>query len=214
MEILLIAGVAVVLLVALLSSAFSAEARTKRALAAAPLESIGKVQEGAVVRVKGRVRPVADMIEAPLTGRYCVHYVAIVEERHRGKHSTHWSEVTREAKGVDFEVQDATGEILVRSQGLQVAITLDQHTRSGSFDDATEAEQKFLARMNESSTGLLGFNRTLRYTEGALEAGEEITVLGQASYRDLPGGGRALVLGPTPDGSALATDDRDIVIGR
>lgn len=214
MEILLIAGVAVVLLVALLSSVFSADARTKRALAEAPLESIGKVQEGAVVRVKGRVRPVADMIQAPLTGRYCVHYVAVVEERHKGKNSTYWSEVAREVKGVDFEVQDVTGEIHVQSQGLQAAITLDKHTKSGSFDDATEAEQKFLARMNESSTGLLGFNRTLRYTEGALEAGEEITVLGQARYRDLPGGGRVLILGPTPHGSAMATDDRDVVLGR
>lgn len=214
MEIVLAVVVGGVLLAVLLSGQFSADARTKRALAGVPLESIGKVQEGAVVRVKGRIRPVADMIEAPLTGRYCVHYVAVVEERHKGKNSTYWSEVTREEKGVDFEVQDVTGEIQVRSRGLQVAITLDQHTKSGSFDDATPVEQNFLARMNEASTGLLGFNRTLRYTEGALEAGEEITVLGQARYRDLPGGGRVLILGPTQHGSAMATDDRDIVMGR
>lgn len=195
-------------------SYFSRDAQTRRALRDTPSTSIHKVQDGAVARVKGRVRPIHDLIEAPLSGRLCSYYVAIVEERRKSGKSSYWAEVARDARGVDFAVEDVTGEILVRAAGLEVAITLDKHTRSGTFDDATEAEQKFLASMNVESTGLLGFNRTLRYTEGVLEPGEEITVLGLASPCERPGGGRALRLGPRPDGPALASDDRDVVLGR
>ena len=44
--------------------------------------------------------------------------------------------------------------------------------------DATAVEAAFLERFNEKSTGRSGFNRSLRYSEGALEFGEKITVLG------------------------------------
>lgn len=211
---LLVLGVATVLGVIAAINYFSHEARTRRALTATPVRAIAEVAEGAVVRVQGRLRPIHDLIEAPLSGRLCAYYVAVVEERRKSGKSSYWAQVARDARGVDFAVEDVSGEILVRANELEVAITLDKHTRSGTFDDATEAEQKFLARMNEESTGLLGFNRTLRYTEGVLEPGEEITVLGLARPGDRHGGGRVLKLGPRPDGPALASDDRGIVSRR
>lgn len=190
------------------------DARTRRALAAVPTLAIGQVREDTVVRVTGRVRPLADLIQAPLSGRRCAYYLAVIELNEKRGNAYAWVEVAREAEGVDFIVEDASGTIHVRAEDLQVAITRDSHSRSGTFDDATAVEQKFLTRMNVDGTGLLGFNRPLRYVEGVLEPGEEITVLGQARYRDQPGGGSVLVLGPTPHGPAMATDDRDTVIGR
>jgi len=192
----------------------SPDAQTKRALAAVPTLAIGQVSEDAVVRVTGRLRPLADLLQAPLSGRRGAYYLAVIEVNQKRGNSYAWVEVAREAEGVDFVVEDASGTIHVRAEDLRVAITHDSHSRSGTFDDANEVEQKFLTRMNIDGTGLLGFNRPLRYREGVLEPGEEITVLGQARSRDQPGGGRVLVLGPTPHGPAMATDDRNTVIGR
>lgn len=42
-----------------------------------------------------------------------------------------------------------------------------------------------LKQYNIDSTGFLGFNKQLRYTEGIIEIGEEITVAGIAKWKNL-----------------------------
>jgi hypothetical protein len=193
---------------------FSDDARTRRELKAVPTLAISAVQEGMVVRVTGRLRPAGDLVQSPLTGRHCAYFLAVVEERRKHGKTSSWSEIAREVHCLDFEVEDGTGVIHVRMDGCRVAVTRDAYSRSGTFDDATEAERAFLARHGHDSTGLLGFNRTLRYEEGVLEPGEEITVLGQVKTRVGPDGARTWVLGPTPDRAVLVSDDRGTVARR
>lgn len=189
----------------------STDARTRRALKAAPILAISAVQEDAVVRVTGRLRPIGDLIAAPLTGRRCAYYLAVVEEHLRTGNTWSWVEVAREADGVDFLVEDATGVLRIGlSAECRVAVTRDGQSRSGTFDDANEVEKAFLGRVYVEDTGALGFNRSLRYTEGILGPGEEITALGRARR----GADGVMALGPRPDGPVLISDDRETVARR
>jgi hypothetical protein len=193
---------------------FSDDARTRRLLKEAPARKIREIQEGMVVRVTGRLRPAADLVQAPLSGRHCAYYEVLVEERRSTGKSSRWYDVLREVKARDFEVEDGTGVVLVRMGACKVAITKDTHTRSGTFDNASAAERALLERNGEESTGLLGFNRTLRYEEGALEPGEEVTVLGQVKVHTGLDGARVLAIGPPPDRPVLVSDDRGTVRAR
>lgn len=193
---------------------FSDDAQTRRALKSVRVREIREIQEGMIVRVTGRLRPVGDLLAAPLTGRHCAYSQVIVEERRSNGKSSSWHEVFREVEAIDFQVEDGTGVVHVRMDESRVAITRDAHTASGTFDDATDAEKALLARHGQESTGLIGFNRALRYAEGALEVGEEVTVLGQVSVRTGVDGERVWVLGPTPDRPVFVSDDRGTVAAR
>lgn len=204
-----------VLLVALaVSYWFSHDATTRRMLKEAPVRKIAELQEGMVVRVTGRLRPAGDLIQAPLSARHCAYYEVRVEERRSTGKSSSWHDVIREVQAHDFEVEDGTGVALVRMDECRVAVTKDTHTRSGTFDDATEAERALLERNGQESTGLIGFNRALRYTEGALEPGEEVTVLGQVTVDTDRDGSRRVTIGPRPDRPVLVSDDLGTVRAR
>jgi hypothetical protein len=192
---------------------FSEDVKIRRALKSTPTRAIATLQEGEVVRVTGRLRPAGDLLQAPLTGRPCAYYhVEVHESQKRGKSSS-WVEIARELQRLDFEVVDSTGTALVRMDASQVLITRDAHSRSGLFDDATEAERAFLARCCQESTGFLGFNRALRYQEGVLEPDEMVTVLGQVTVEDR-GGRRVVILGPAPGRPVLVSDERGVVAAR
>jgi hypothetical protein len=172
----------------------SGSARIRRALRGARRVSIAEAPEGEVVRIDGRVAE-GEALEAPLTGRRCVYYVAVVEEK---GDAGDWMEVVRESGGVRFMVEDGTGHAIIDPEGARINVDLDSTTRSGTIDEPTSRETAFLARHRVKGIGLF-FNRTLRYREGVFEIGEPIAVMCQpvrepdpdaasrtAGYRDLP----------------------------
>ena len=190
---LLIVGFVVALVV--IAWYFSAEAKTRRALRAAPRVSIAQFPEGAPARIVGRVED-GERLIAPLSGRPCVFYQAIVEQYHSNGKSGSWRTIIREERGIPFALDDGTGRALIDPLGARLAVEKDSTTRSGSFDDATETEEAFLARHGVQSKGWM-FNKKLRYREGALEIGETIAVCGLA------------VREPDPDAVARASGYRD-----
>ena len=77
------------------------------------------------------------------------------------------------------------------------------------LDDAT-------AKHGMKSKSLLGFNKSLRYKEGVLEAGEEVSVCGQGTWEREPSSGQGdklLVIRGTYDARLLVSDDVDIAKG-
>ncbi len=149
------------------------EQRIRRRLRKAMRVPIAAVQEGQVARVVGRVCR-GKTVEAPMTGRRCFYYEAVVEEMR--KHT--WKKVIRETGGVPFVVEDDSGRAVVDPAHADVVLVFDEDTGSGSFDDATRDQEAFLARHKQKSKGSF-FNRSLRYREAIIEHGEQVAVMGQ-----------------------------------
>ncbi|HSK02968.1 MAG TPA: hypothetical protein VK932_17070 [Kofleriaceae bacterium] len=198
---------------------WSATARLRRALRGAKHVSIADAPEGAVVRLDGRVIE-GETLEAPLTGRRCVYYLAIVEAFEAGSTPDSWRELAREARGVRFAIEDGTGRAIVDPDGARVDVDLDRTSTSGTFEEPTAAQAAFLERHGVTLTGWSS-SRRLRYREGAFEIGEPIAVMcrpvrepdpGAASrevgYRDAPG--TRLRVGGSARHPILLSDARDL----
>lgn len=182
---------------------FGRDIRARRKLARTPVQAIVDVTPGTTTRLTGKIQRLHEDLTAPMTGRRCAYYLVIVEEyRSHGK-GGNWTEVLREEQHLDFLLRDNTGVARIQMDAPHVVVVRDHKTRSGTFDDATAVEAAFLERFNKQATNFLGLNRTLRYSEGALEFGEEITVLGAAR----PGAGEVdLVVESPAEGPLLLTD--------
>lgn len=198
---------------------FNDTAKLRRALRGAPRQAIAAAAEGAEVRVDGTVLP-GETLVAPLTGRPCVVYEAVVEEWvNRGKTGS-WRQRIREVRGVPFLIDDGTGHALVDPTGARLDVKIDLTTRSGTFDAPTPIEKAFLDRHGMSGEGWL-FNKKLRYREGVFAVGERVAAMGRPvrepdrdaasrvhGYRgDLP---TRLRLGGSADHPILLSDDASV----
>jgi len=207
--------------IAFVSYYFSKDAKTRRSLAGAERTTIAGAEEGALVKISGELVLRGDPIESPLSQRPCAAWEVRVEERRSSGKSSHWHTIIQDQHAVDFLVEDDSGRALVRAIVPQMALEQDGHFRSGTFEDAPPALEGFLAEHGHTSTGLLGFNKSMRYREGALEAGERVTVLGVCRWEPDPdpaaagaGGYRKgalrLVVEPPPEGRLLISDDPSV----
>jgi hypothetical protein len=68
---------------------------------------------------------------------------------------------------------------------------------SGTWNDASPQLQKFLESHGRSSTGMLGFNRRLKYLEGIFEEHEPVAVLGHGFWE--AEGSTTLIMKPGKD---------------
>lgn len=166
---------------------FSEAATLRQALRRAKRIPISQFPEGRAAKIVGRLEYVDEPLSAPLTGRLCALYEAVVEEN---KNQESWERVIREERGVRFRLVDGTGHAIIDPTHARTILVQDSRTESGTLDDATPVEKEFLARHGESSTGWV-FNRTLRYVEGVLEADEEVAVLGFGMWEPDPDGATA-----------------------
>jgi hypothetical protein len=171
------------------------------------------------VRVHGTVTAGATVI-APLTGRSCVFYEAVVEERVSNGKSSSWRQRVREVRGVPFVIDDGTGRTLVDPTHAEVDVDLDESMRSGFLDDPTPTEMAFLERHAQDGQGWL-FNKHLRYREGVIAVGERIAAMGRPVREPDPdavghaGGYRderptRVRLGGSPQHPIVLSDDADV----
>lgn len=160
--------------------------QTLRALRSVPRVSVSDATEGSLVRIVGTLRAGPRTLEAPLSGRLCACFRVEVDVRVSTGKSSSWRNIIREEDGADFVVEDPSGRALVKGGTVETAIVLDQHLKSGTFDDATPELEAYLARHGHKSTDFLGFNKAIRYREGVLEPGETVAVLGRARWEDDP----------------------------
>ena len=61
----------------------------------------------------------------------------------------------------------------------------DKKTSSGTFNNPTPEFESLLRQYNIDPLNFLGFNKSLRYKEGVIEIGEQITVSGIAKWKTL-----------------------------
>eukprot|EP00386_Alphamonas_edax_P010392 GDKI01033614.1.p1 GENE.GDKI01033614.1~~GDKI01033614.1.p1 ORF type:complete len:255 (-),score=88.17 GDKI01033614.1:5-769(-) len=158
--------------------------------------------KGQLVRLIGHVAHNGKLLTAPITGRQCVCYTVVVEEREErrhhssAQHDSHTSvshrQVASEQNMVDFLVAETEMNGTVHAAYIpnlphmvKTLVHTDTTTRSGLLDNPNAKESAFLARHNVSSTGLFGMsNRDLRYEEAVFEPGELVAVMGMVAEVD------------------------------
>ncbi|MBL8718622.1 MAG: hypothetical protein JNL79_21755, partial [Myxococcales bacterium] len=141
-----------------------------------------------------------------ISGRRCAYYRVVVEEQYESSGRRSWRDVLDEQDGVDFLVKDETGEALVKTTRVEAVLEKDRSKSSGFLRDATPELEAFLKKHGRSSEGLV-FNRTLRYREGVVEAGERVAVA--ALVRRKTAKARPILAAP-PNGSLLISDETDL----
>jgi hypothetical protein len=192
---------------------FANDAVTNRALQKAPVVRIAEFPAAGVARVIGTVTPTEEQLVSPLTKRPCVHYHLIVEEKRVGsRNRTYWADVINEADSRDFCVSDGCGKALVSMSDAEVAVTKDGHNLSGlSGRAAPDSLEKLLSDRCLRSKD---FKRGLRYTEGVIEPGERVTVMGRGRRAlERERGLFDVVIHRGRHTSVLVSDDVDTVLG-
>jgi hypothetical protein len=196
--------------------------QTRRLLRNVEHSDIGKATEGPV-KIRGTLSLADASLRAPLSGRTCAVYDAVVVEEGEGA-----DVIIHERRACDFLLVDGTGTALVRAGAvehgspgsqLELAIVQDRKYSSGTFNDASPELEQFLASRGQKSKGLL-LNRPLTYREGVFEPGERVVVYGRGrrepdpdaaadgfTYRERP---TRLVIEPLA-GKIYLSDDPSVV---
>jgi hypothetical protein len=163
---------------------FSRNAQINRRLKKAPWKSIAQVKNGETVKVVGTIFPIDKELTAPLSKRKCSHYFVNVEQKKKsGKHS-HWEEIIREEETSKFLVKDGERYAYIHDHRIMSNIVIDENYSSGTFNDPTVLLDNYLAEHGHKSEGFFGFNKSLKYEEGILESGEQVSVLGEGNWQD------------------------------
>jgi hypothetical protein len=155
--------------------------RLSRALKKAARVPLADVRDGDVVRVTGRARAAEEEpFGAPLSGRACLAYEVEVEEYVQHGRSGKWKSIIHETDHVDaFWLVEPRARARVQCVPASLVLDRDAKFRSGVLREPDQTLIAYLANHGQQHQGMI-FNRNLRYREGIIEPGEEVTVLAVA----------------------------------
>jgi hypothetical protein len=211
---IIIAVVFIVIIV--LAFVFSKKAIIRRALNKAPYKRIHEVQNGEKARIVGRIVYAGQVLTSPLSRRHCAAFHVEVQEYRRHGKSGSWVTVINDVQKGDIVVHDGMGNAHIE-KSVDMLMVHDANYSSGTFNDATPELQQYLQYHGRGSTGLLGFNKQIRYKEGILEQGELIAAVGVGTWHSARGRNlnlpqdRLLVLGPDEKGKLYITDEPGLI---
>jgi hypothetical protein len=196
---------------------YSPTQKARRALLAVRPTPLAGIPDGSVGKVVGTVALGRQSLEAPLSKRPCAHYDLRIEEYRSSGKSGAWYTVIHETESCNFVVRDGADSAHVHMAKARILGVIDLKLRSGTFNAASPELEAFLKSRGKSSKGWI-FNKTLRYSEGVLEPGESVAVMGLMSVEPVPAangagqgtGGvvrRQRVMRAPPDGELIVSDD-------
>jgi hypothetical protein len=133
--------------------------------------------------VKGKIVPQGNQLLSPFSEKECVYYNFTVEQKTSSGKSSHWVNIINDQQSVNFGIDDNTGVALIDMNGANIQIKTDAKARSGMFNSANDREKAVLEKYNKSNK-IWVFEKTLRYTEKYLEAGDELYVLGEVNGKE------------------------------
>ncbi len=207
----------VIIVIIIISYFFNSKAIIKRKLRKAVPRRISDCSDGEVAKIVGTVEFVDEPLISPLSQRPCCLYYVHVEKKVSTKNGSSWRTVIEEQVSSKFVIRDGYKYAFVDDNNLKSYILEDREYSSGFMEDATKVMENYLRAHGYESEGFLGFNRTLRYSEGILEQGEEIAILGQGEWKyadqiGLPAEyARVLVMSATNEDKIYLSDHPDTV---
>jgi hypothetical protein len=185
------------------------------ALRRAPHRPIAAVLNHQMVKITGRLRPLGELMLAPLSGRPCAYYSITVERP--------GELVVLDEDGCDFLLEEGRARAAVHARSRQTHVVLhkDASSFAGPLDAIKPDHAAFLRWHGWVRHRILGFAEPLVFKEGVLEPGELVAAYGvgqweldpdpnawSMGYRDFP---RRLNLGPLPDGRLHLSDLPELV---
>lgn len=183
--ILIIAGIAII---AMVSYYFNNKNRILRRLKKVDPKRIQLIKENEYAKVIGKARLIDKPLISPIGKRECVYYQIKVEEKRSNGKSSSWHTVIKEEKSINFIIESSGEKAIVKSdtspKTKMIHIVKDVEHRSGTWNDPPKFLENYLKLHGKNSTGFLGFNKTIRYHEGVIEIGEEITVSGIGKWEE------------------------------
>ncbi len=160
-----------------------------RQLAKLPFKSIGAFKLNQRIKIKGKALHANTPLIAPLSKRKCVFYSIKIEQQKSSGKSSHWKTIVNDTQFQDFFIEKNGNLVLVKPsknpKNYYCYLVKDKHTKSGTFNNPTPEFEALLKTYGIKSTGFLGFNKPLKYSEGIIEIGEEIVVGGTANWLKL-----------------------------
>lgn len=179
----------VVIIIGFLIYFYNPKQKIIRILKKLPTKNIGSLKTGELSKITGKALRVTEPLIAPLSKRKCVFYSMTIEQEKSSGKSSHWDKIVHEEKIQHFFIEKNGDVVMVKPTkdptNYKSFLVVDRETASGTFNDPDIEFQKVLKGYDIKSTGFLGFNKQLRYTEGIIEIGEEITVAGIAKWKSL-----------------------------
>jgi len=176
----------VVVIIAIVAYYFSNKKIMLREFKKSKKKPINRIQEKAYAKIIGKAKHTNEPLIAPLSGRKCVYYHVIVEV----KGDKNWTKIINEEKHQDFFIESNSEMAIVKMSSVQKSmrrffLVKDYKENSGFRNDAPEKLEAYLKYHNKKSTGFLGVNKTIRYSEGIIELNEPIAVKGIAEWETL-----------------------------
>ncbi|MFN8256347.1 MAG: GIDE domain-containing protein [Bacteroidales bacterium] len=133
--------------------------------------------------IKGRVVALGDQLKSPFSGKDCVYYQFLVEQKKSHGHGSSYVSIINDKKHTIFGVDDGSGIALLDISNAEILLKTDRKVSSGIFNPADENQKSVLEKYQQKSKGFL-FEKSLRYTEKFLETGDEIYVIGEVTGRE------------------------------
>ncbi len=200
---------------------FNRRGIVKRKMKKTSLVNISSFLENDVARTTGKIELVGEPMLSPLSGRPCGYYHIHIEKKVQNGKNSNWSNVVDEEVAGNFIIRDGRYGAVISGKKLKTYLIQDKTFRSGTFNDADERLNNYLAKKGHSSTGFFGMNKTMRYKEGILEAGEMVAVVGTGKWQQIDSGhplygqvsdSRILEISAIPDkGLVYLSDDPKLV---
>jgi hypothetical protein len=131
--------------------------------------AIAGLRDDKMVRLVGRARPLAPLLTAPMSGEPCLCFLTITDEGPPGLGM--WREFGREQRGIDFVLDDGTGQALIRAAGAQLG-----GRRPGDTIGA------WLEGLLRRMTFRLFMGGRMRWREWVITADHPVAVGGMASF--------------------------------
>ncbi|WCO01856.1 GIDE domain-containing protein [Psychroserpens ponticola] len=160
-----------------------------RTLAKIPNKPASSLKTNELSKVTGKALHVKEPLTAPFSIRKCVFYQIIIEQKVSTGKSSSWKTLIKEERFQEFFVQTKTEFVIIKPQehpkNYSCHLVKDKDQSSGAFNDPTPQFESLLKRYNIDPQTFFGFNKRLRYKEGIIAIGEEITVAGIAKWKTL-----------------------------
>jgi hypothetical protein len=149
--------------------------RARRVLERAQAKRLWEARDGDRVRVTGLVRRLRETVMSPVTGRSCIGFRYIIEERASGGD---WRVVAQDSRCVPFELDDEGIDATVEGPFL---FGLDFDDRGDVWANLPPGLFGVLERARVPLSGPLGGEKEFRFREAVLRPDDRIMVLGDVS---------------------------------